>query len=88
MEKENDNKGLGILVGVIGGFLLGAYFFSKKDSKVKDKITNEINRVGGVFEGIKNENLDELEQIQGSIESILSNIESRIEGLKNGRKEN
>jgi DNA-binding transcriptional regulator GbsR (MarR family) len=87
MEENKENKGLSLIIGLAGGFLLGAYFFSKKDSKVRDKITDEIGRFTNVLDDVKEENVEELEKIQGSIETILSNIETRIKSLSDGRKE-
>ena len=84
MEGKKENKGLGLIVGLAGGFLLGAYFFSKKESKVREKITDEIGRFSTVLDDVKDENVDELESIQSSIENILVNIENRIEALGNG----
>jgi len=86
MSKEKENKGLGLIVGLAGGFLLGAYFFSKKESKIRDKITDEVGRFTSVLDNVKEENAEELESIQASIENILSNIENRIESLSNGGK--
>ena len=86
MTQNKEGKGLGLIVGLVGGFLLGAYFFSKKESKVRDKITDEIGRFSTVLDDVKEENVKELEHIQSSIENILSNIESRIQALGNGGK--
>ena len=86
MSDNKENKGLGLIVGLAGGFLLGAYFFSRKESKVREKITDEIGRFSSVLDEVKDENVEELESIQSSIESILSNIESRIQALGDGGK--
>ena len=87
MTEKKENKGLGLIIGLAGGFLLGAYFFSKKESKVRDKITDEIGRFSSVLDDVKEENVEELESIQSSIENILTNIENRIQALGNGGKE-
>jgi len=89
MEESNEKSVYAFLIGITLGIAGGAYLYSRKDSKVRNMIEEEIIHLYNDNTELNHLQRKEVNNIKTSLLSILDDISSRIkESMKDGKEDN
>ena len=89
MKESNEKSVYAFLIGITLGIAGGAYLYSRKNSKIRNRIEEEILDLYENNKELNEIQLQEVNNIKTSLLNIISDISDRIkESMKDGKEDN